>query len=190
MASPIVSILMWKKKISVRQVANPGWYLRQHAANTQTLEAIREGGWDYMVMQEQSKAPSREKEWVKKNVFHPAAQLDSLRRLYAPKGKSVCYMTWGRNNDTYEGMQQQLTENHLEMADVLDAYCAPVGEAWRRVTVESVQVCSCIILMAATLVLQAVIWRLVSFMQFFLVSLLAAIIMQVYRLKRLFIYRG
>ena len=36
----------------------------------------------------------------------------------------------------------------------------------------------------------AVIWRLVSFMQFFLVSLLAAIIMQVYRLKRLFIYRG
>ena len=63
------------KKISVRQVANPGWYLRQHAANTQTLEAIREGGWDYMVMQEQSKAPTREKEWVKKNVFHPAAQL-------------------------------------------------------------------------------------------------------------------
>ena len=58
------------------------------------------------------------------------------------------------------------------------------------VYVESVQVCSCIILMAATLVLQAVIWRLVSFMQFFLVSLLAAIIMQVYRLKRLFIYRG
>ena len=86
-----------------------------------------------MVMQEQSKAPTREKEWVKKNVFHPAAQLDSLRRLYAPKGKSVCYMTWGRNNDTYEGMQQQLTENYLEMADVLDAYCAPVGEAWRRV---------------------------------------------------------
>ena len=27
----------------------------------------------------------------------------------------------------------ELTENYLEMADVLDAYCAPVGEAWRRV---------------------------------------------------------
>ena len=163
--------------------------MRQHAANTQTLEAIREGGWDYMVMQEQSKAPTREKEWVKKNVFHPAVQLDSLRRLYAPKGKSVCYMTWGRNNDTYEGMQQQLTENYLEMADVLML----IVLLWVRhgdVYVESVQVCSCIILMAATLVLQAVIWRLVSFMQFFLVSLLAAIIMQVYRLKRLFIYRG
>ena len=90
-----------------------------------------------MVMQEQSKAPTREKEWVKKNVFHPAAQLDSLRRLYAPKGKSVCYMTWGRNNDTYEGMQQQLTENYLEMADVLDAYCAPVGEASETCTVET-----------------------------------------------------
>ncbi|EKC57657.1 hypothetical protein OBE_10412, partial [human gut metagenome] len=36
------------------------------------------------------------------------------------KEKVVCYMTWGRNNDTYEGMQQQLTESYLEMADVLD----------------------------------------------------------------------
>ena len=34
-------------------------------------------------------------------------------------------------------MQQQLTEKtYLEMADVLDAYCAPVGEAWRRVHAE------------------------------------------------------
>lgn len=130
-----------------------------------------------------------EKEWVKKNVFHPAAQLDSLRRLYAPKGKSVCYMTWGRNNDTYEGMQQQLTENYLEMADVLDAYCAPVGEAWRRVRRE----CPSLQLYnsdgshpspAGSYLAACVFYAI------FLVSLLAAIIMQVYRLKRLFIYRG
>lgn len=81
------------KKVSVHQVANPGWYLSQHAANTQTLEAIREGGWDYMVIQEQSQAPAAEREWVQEHVFRSAAQLDSLRRLYAPKGKSVCYMT-------------------------------------------------------------------------------------------------
>lgn len=125
------------KRMSVRQVANPGWYLEQHTADTRTVETIREGGWDYMVMQEQSKAPANEdKEWVKEHVFRPAEQLDSLRRLYAPKGKSVCYMTWGRNNDTYETMQRRLTENYLEMADRLDAYCAPVGEAWRRVRKE------------------------------------------------------
>lgn len=30
-------------------------------------------------------------------------------------------------------MQQKLTENYIEMADRMDAFCAPVGEAWRRV---------------------------------------------------------
>lgn len=98
-------------------------------------------------------------------------------------------MTWGRNNDTYEGMQQQLTENYLEMADVLDAYCAPVGEAWRRVRRE----CPSLQLYnsdgshpspAGSYLAACVFYAI------FLVSLLAAIIMQVYRLKRLFIYRG
>ena len=87
-------------------------------------------------------------------------------------------------------MQQQLTEELIWkwlMSLML------IVLLWVRhgdVYVESVQVYSCIILMAATLVLQAVIWRLVSFMQFFWVSLLAAIVVPVYRLKRLFIYRG
>lgn len=80
-----------------------------------------------------------------------------------------------------------IDEISMVRSDLLDAVDSVLRQYRKR---HDLPFGSCIILMAATLVLQAVIWRLVSFMQFFLVSLLAAIIMQVYRLKRLFIYRG
>ena len=83
-----------------------GWTLKKHAANPETLDAIREGNWDFVILQDQSKAPAREKEWVRENVYKPAHSLDSLRRLYNPKGKTVFYMTWGHDIDTYAEMQQ------------------------------------------------------------------------------------
>jgi len=53
-------------------------------------------------------------------------------------------MTWGRKNGdqancpnypplcTYEGMQQRLRESYLEMAQDNNAWCAPVGIAWKN----------------------------------------------------------
>lgn len=123
-------------KLSVKLVEHGGWSLRKHAANPETLEAIREGHWDFVFLQEQSKAPAREKEWVRKNVYKAAYSLDSLRRLYNPKGKTIFYMTWGHNVDTYTEMQQKLAESYLEMTTQLDAWCAPVGIAWKRVRTE------------------------------------------------------
>ena len=63
--------------------------------------------------------------------------LDSLRRLYNPKGKTVFYMTWGHDIDTYTEMQQRLAESYLEMTVQLNAWCAPVGIAWKRVRTEN-----------------------------------------------------
>lgn len=124
------------QKLSVKLVEHGGWTLGKHAANPETLEAIREGNWDFVVLQEQSKAPAREKEWVQKHVYPAASSLDSLRRLYSPKGKTIFYMTWGHHIDTYADMQQRLAESYLEMTHRLDARCAPVGIAWKRVRTE------------------------------------------------------
>lgn len=124
-------------KLSVKLVEHGGWTLKQHAANQETLDAIREGNWDFVVLQEQSQAPAREKEWVQENVYKPAHSLDSLHRLYSPKGKTVFYMTWGHNIDTYTEMQQRLAESYLEMTTQLDAWCAPIGIAWKRVRIEN-----------------------------------------------------
>ena len=123
-------------KLSVKLIEHGGWTLKKHAANPETLEAIREGNWDFVVLQDQSKAPAREKDWVRENVYKPAQSLDSLRRLYNPKGKTIFYMTWGHNIDTYAEMQQRLAESYLEMTRQLNAWCAPVGVAWKRIRTE------------------------------------------------------
>lgn len=124
-------------KLSVKLVEHGGWTLKKHAANQETLDAIREGNWDFVVLQEQSQAPAREKEWVQENVYKAAHSLDSLSRLYNPKGKTIFYMTWGHNIDTYTEMQQRLAESYLEMSTQLNAWCAPIGIAWKRVRTES-----------------------------------------------------
>ncbi|WP_321333912.1 M14 family metallopeptidase [uncultured Bacteroides sp.] len=125
------------KKLAVKMIEHGGWTLKQHAANAETLEAIKEGGWDFVVLQEHSEGPAQEKEWVRKNVYMAANSLDSLRRLYNPQGKTVFYMTWGHQIDTYARMQQRLAESYLEMTSHLNAWCAPVGIAWKRVRTES-----------------------------------------------------
>lgn len=123
-------------KLSVKMVEHGGWKLSQHAASAETLDAIREGQWDFVVFQDQSKAPAREKAWVCEHVYKPAASLDSLRRLYNPQGRTVFYMTWGHNIDTYEEMQQRLAESYLAMTHTLNAWCAPIGIAFKRIRTE------------------------------------------------------
>lgn len=125
-------------KLSVKLVAHSGWALKKHAANPETLNAIREGNWDFVILQDQSKALAcKDKQWGKKNVYSPACSLDSLRHLYNPKGKTIFYMTWGHDIDTYDKMQQRLAENYLEITKQLNAWCAPVGMAWKRVRTEN-----------------------------------------------------
>lgn len=125
-------------KLSVKLVEHGGWTLRQHVADPETIKAIQEGNWDFVILQEHSKAPACEnRQWVKKNVYSAAHSLDSLCHLYSPKGKTIFYMTWGHNIDTYDSMQQRLAENYLEITKQLNAWCAPVGMAWKRVRMEN-----------------------------------------------------
>ncbi len=123
-------------KLAVKMVTNGGWRLRQHAADSITLAAIAEGGWDYVVFQEQSKEPSNGREWVAEHTFPVVDRLDKYRRLHNPGGQTVFYMTWGYNNDTYEQMQQGVCETYIELTSHFGALCAPVGIAWRRIRTE------------------------------------------------------
>lgn len=123
-------------RLSVKMIEHGGWKLSQHATSAETLDAIREGQWDFVIFQDQSKAPARESEWVREHVYKPAAVLDSLRRLYNPQGRTVFYMTWGHNIETYEEMQQRLAKSYLSMTNALNAWCAPVGIAFKRVRTE------------------------------------------------------
>lgn len=128
------------QKMSVCQQTHGGWRLSQHAASPQTLEAIRRGGWDFVVMQEQSKLPAREAEVVEQQMYASAASLDSITRLYNPQAQVVLYQTWGHNIPDYEQMQQRIADSYLKLAHRLDARCAPVGMAWKRVRSEKPEI--------------------------------------------------
>lgn len=119
-----------------------GAQLVQHAVNTTTMNAIRQGNWDFIVIQEQSQKPSFHPSQVASDVLPYAAQLNDTIEKYNPCAETVFYMTWGRKNGdagncgsyppvcTYAGMQDRLRSSYLLMAQQNNAICSPVGAAW------------------------------------------------------------
>jgi hypothetical protein len=120
-----------------------------HSANATSQAKIAQGGWDYVVIQEQSQLPSFP--W---SQFSTASlpYADSLCRKIREADSCAIplfFMTWGRKNGdqmncatwppvcTYAGMQHLLRERYVLMADTNNAKVAPVGAVWRDVRNDS-----------------------------------------------------
>ena len=118
-----------------------GCTLRQHCQN-QSMSLIRRGGWDAVVLQEQSQYPAFPDSQVQSEVFPYAQEL--VENIYAasPCAEPMFYMTWGRKYGdeynrpffppigTYEGMDSLLALRYRMMADQNDASLCPVGKVW------------------------------------------------------------
>lgn len=119
-----------------------GCTLMQHCTN-QSMTLIRQGGWDFVVLQEQSQYPSFPQWQVEAEVFPFAARLVDSVYAASPCAEPVFYMTWGRKNGdadnagefpvlaTYEGMDSMLYMRYMQMAEDNDASVCPVGRVWR-----------------------------------------------------------
>jgi hypothetical protein len=121
----------------------PGGYtLEAHSTNETSLNKIKTGNWDFVVLQEQSQRPSLPIEQVIEDVFPYAHILDSIINAYNTCGETIFYMTWGRKNGdasnciiwppvcTYEGMDSLLNLRYRMMADSNDAILSAVGAVW------------------------------------------------------------
>lgn len=128
----------------------PGGYTFQaHSADASALAKIHSCRWDYVVLQEQSQLPSFPPSQVITDVFPYAHKLDSIIRANDSCTETVFYMTWGRKNGdasncaswppvcTYEGMQEQLRKNYLQMSIDNHASVAPVGMAWYKARLQT-----------------------------------------------------
>lgn len=134
-----------RMKLSCTSVVKGGQRLSGHLKNERLLQLLAEGGWDYVVLQEQSTAPVRPTEQVARETYPAARTLDSLARAGSPGARVIYYMTWGhkygsvypthgyRRIESYEGMQERLITSYLEMTYANGGWCAPVGMAWRTV---------------------------------------------------------
>ena len=125
-----------------------GCTLFQHIESQTSLSKIRQGNWDFVVLQEQSQLPVID--YYRHNTLKPSYQAlyDSIM-LYNPNAKVVGYMTWGRRYGgqqcvnfgeglycsadfvDFNHMQDTLTAAYCENAYATNSYVAPVGEAWK-----------------------------------------------------------
>lgn len=122
-----------------------GAQLVQHVTNTNTLNGIRQGNWDVVVLQEQSQKPSFSDAQVAADVEVYAAQLQDSIEYYNPCAETAFYMTWGRKNGdaqncasfpalcTFDGMNARLRRAYLRMAFNNQSIAAPVGAVWKAV---------------------------------------------------------
>ena len=63
-------------------------------------------------------------------------KLHSIVRKYNTEGKGLLYMTWGRNNDSFDSMQKRITAAYTSVADSIGCECIPVGLAFERIRKE------------------------------------------------------
>lgn len=121
-------------RIQARMVVAGGATLEQHWQRGAALWAIQHGGWDYVVLQEQSS-------------LGPSPMLDGLPTIRSPDdfyryarlfdeairqagANTVFYSTWGRRNAPVQN-QQLLDYAYMQIARERHARMAPVGMAWQ-----------------------------------------------------------
>lgn len=132
-------------KLQPTKITKGGERLSGHLKNPKVLKALKKGGWDYVVLQEQSTDPAQATRDVLRTTFPPAHTLDSLAKAGSSNAKVIFYMTWGHKNgnakkdtpypmdNNYGDMQMRLKTTYLELAFENHSWCSPVGMAWQRV---------------------------------------------------------
>jgi hypothetical protein len=123
----------------------PGGYrLSQHATDPRLLEKIDRGGWDVVVLQEQSQMPAIAPERLEREVYPFARLLSQRIRAASPRAKVAFYQTMAKRNGdaqsfpdipevkTYEGMQRRINATYVELARDNRGLLVPVGLVWEK----------------------------------------------------------
>jgi len=125
-----------QKQTRLEFITPGGRTLKQHSEEAKTMEKISEGGWDIVVLQDQSQTPA-----VFPEKFLTASK--RLNQVITESGaRTAYYQTWGRRDGdkqnaerfgTYTKMQDALTKSYVQATKRDKAILIPVGEVWRKV---------------------------------------------------------
>ncbi|MCI0543794.1 MAG: hypothetical protein L0Z49_05015 [Actinobacteria bacterium] len=86
-------------EVEVSSHAPGGWWLRDHLASDATLDAIATGGFDFVVLQEQSMVPADLR--LADRESRPAA-IGLATRATLTGASTVLFMTWGHAQGSSE----------------------------------------------------------------------------------------
>jgi hypothetical protein len=101
-----------------------GASLRTHWNAGHAAQAIAQGGFDYVVLQEQSTLPVKNAQRMAENVRLFDAAIKSAG------AKTVLYMTWARQHSPES--QQLIADAYNDVGKELKAIVVPVGLAWQK----------------------------------------------------------
>jgi hypothetical protein len=114
--------------IEHKLISAGGASLRQHLNAGKALDAIANGGYDTVVLQEQSTLPIKSPDRFRESArdFHEA--------IAAAGARTALYLTWARRNAPET--QRVLTDAYGGAAVELGATLVPVGMIWERFLAE------------------------------------------------------
>ena len=122
------------RRVDTGLMAPGGWWWRDHAASKKTLNAIAEGDWDFVVLQEQSMVPALPD--MARQVSRPAAVNLAVAAI-ENGARPVLFLTWGHrdgntevNHAGYPSMQVAIANTYSEIGAAVAGEIAPVGMAW------------------------------------------------------------
>lgn len=126
-------------KSIIKGAIKNGKTLKYHADNTETIQRIKNGGWDIVILQEQSQAPTLTGKF-QNNFFAAVKELSKVSRQSG--AQPLLYLTWGRRdgdkqnlkiNPDFETMQDNLNKAYEKAARENDCRIIPVGKVWASV---------------------------------------------------------
>jgi len=126
--------------IETKLVAKPGWTLEQHWREGEALAAIRDGPWDYVVLQEQSTLGptlvNGKTAISDPKYFHSSARAFDYA-IKAAGAKTALMLTWARK--AYPEQQAALTYAYMSLGKELGAKVVPIGLVWEGARKERAQ---------------------------------------------------
>ena len=120
-----------------------GAQLKTHLDKGDAAKKISAGGWNYIVLQEQSQLPSFPEDQVKA-VMDPS--VEAFRKMCeTAKAKPMLFCHWAKSNgdrdnhpdDTYEAQRDRLEATFARLGREQHLTLVPVGKAWDLVRKEN-----------------------------------------------------
>ena len=112
-----------------------GYTWKQHSTNDVTNSKIKQGGFDYVVLQANSLEFTYDDNTVNTSTLPYGRYLDSLAHKYNPCAQTIFYNTWGRKNgsngQTYLRQDTLIEQRYKTFANTRSAMVSPVGPVRR-----------------------------------------------------------
>jgi len=128
-------------------VAPGGYSLQEHSISQQTLDAVQQENWDWVILQENASLAALPTNEAAASFYPFVSTLKNLVRANNKETELLLYMTHAYKDGaldcsahpticTYQQMQNQIRRNYIAVGDQVGIRIAPAGIMWKIVLQE------------------------------------------------------